>query len=59
MVQTFENVFLRVHGDVLVANVELRGALERLAEVQKRESGRVIELLASSLGTLAFVRDTV
>ncbi|EKM55193.1 uncharacterized protein PHACADRAFT_120318 [Phanerochaete carnosa HHB-10118-sp] len=59
MVQAFENVFLRVHGDVLVANPELHEELERLAEVQKRESERIMELLASSLGTLAFVRDTM
>lgn len=53
------NVFLRVHGDVLVANAELRDALETLQEVQRRESERVMELLASSLGTLSFVKDTV
>ncbi|GJE90786.1 WD40 and Utp21 domain-containing protein [Phanerochaete sordida] len=59
MVQALESVFLRVHGEVLVANAELRAELERLADVQRRESGRVVELLASSLGTLAFVRDVV
>lgn len=58
-VQTFQNVFLRIHGDVLVANAELRGELETLMEVQKKESERVLELLASSLGTLGFVRDVV
>ena len=58
-VQTFENVFLRIHGDVLVENAELRDALELLHEVQTAESERVLELLASSLGTLSFVRDTV
>jgi U3 small nucleolar RNA-associated protein 21 len=55
--QAFQGVFLRVHADVLVANEELRPELERLMEVQKQESERVLELVASSLGTLAFVRD--
>ena len=49
-VQALEAVFLRAHGDVLVANAELRGALERLQAVQRAESARVLELLASSLG---------
>lgn len=58
-VQTFMNVFLRVHGDVLVANAELLHDLETLAEAQRKESERLLELLASSLGTLGFVRDTM
>ncbi len=58
-VQAFQNVFLRLHGDVLVANEELLGALEELRTVQRAESERVLELLASSLGTLGFVRDTL
>lgn len=57
-VQTFQNVFLRIHGDVLIANEELKDDLERLRGVQLSESERVIELLSSSLGTLGFVRDT-
>ncbi|TFK42298.1 Utp21-domain-containing protein [Crucibulum laeve] len=58
-VQAFQNVFLRMHGDVLIANSEVRSDLERLAEVQRKESQRVLELVASSLGTLSFVRDTL
>ncbi|PCH37842.1 Utp21-domain-containing protein [Wolfiporia cocos MD-104 SS10] len=58
-VQTFQNVFLRMHGDVLVENAELRGELETLQEVQRKESEKLLELLASSLGTLSFVRDTL
>lgn len=58
-VQAFQNVFLTIHGDVLAANSEVRNELERLVEVQKKESERVLELLASSLGTLGFVRDVV
>ncbi|OJT09103.1 U3 small nucleolar RNA-associated protein 21 -like protein [Trametes pubescens] len=58
-VQTFMNVFLRMHGDVLAANAELQRALETLAGAQRKESERLLELLASSLGTLGFVRDTM
>jgi U3 small nucleolar RNA-associated protein 21 len=58
-VQTFQNVFLRMHADVLVANAELQSDLESLMDVQRQESERVLELLASSLGTLGFVRDTL
>ncbi|OCH93410.1 Utp21-domain-containing protein [Obba rivulosa] len=58
-VQTFENVFLRMHGDVLAANPELREELESLREAQGTESEKLLELLASSLGTLSFVRDTM
>lgn len=56
-VQTFMNVFLRMHGDVLAANAELQSDLEMLAGTQRKESERLLELLASSLGTLGFVRD--
>ncbi|KAI9057911.1 Utp21-domain-containing protein [Trametes sanguinea] len=56
-VQTFMAVFLRMHGDVLASNAELQQDLEALAEAQRRESERLLELLASSLGTLNFVRD--
>ncbi|EJU00815.1 Utp21-domain-containing protein [Dacryopinax primogenitus] len=55
-VQTFVDVFLRIHGDVLIVNEETMGPLQELAEVQKRESERVLELITSSLGTLSFVR---
>ncbi|KAI0748597.1 Utp21-domain-containing protein [Daedaleopsis nitida] len=58
-VQTFMNVFLRMHGDVFVSNAEVRRDLEMLAQAQRKESERLLELLASSLGTLGFVRDTM
>jgi U3 small nucleolar RNA-associated protein 21 len=58
-VQTLENVFLRMHADIIVANQELQGELQRLMDVQRRESERVLGLIASSLGTLGFVRDTL
>lgn len=56
-VQTLQIVFLRMHGEVLIANPELRPKLEGLMEVQRKESQKVLELIASSLGTLGFVRD--
>jgi U3 small nucleolar RNA-associated protein 21 len=58
-VQTFQNVFLRTHGDVILENPELQEELTKLKEIQGKESGRILELIASSLGTLAFVRDTL
>ncbi|KAI0086197.1 Utp21-domain-containing protein [Irpex rosettiformis] len=59
-VQTFQNVFLRLHGDVLVANAdEVGDELRRLREVQRVESERVLELLAKSLGTLGFVKEVL
>ncbi|KAF5369178.1 hypothetical protein D9615_009977 [Tricholomella constricta] len=58
-VQALQSVFLSVHGDVVVENVELQENLEELLVVQKKESQRVLDLVASSLGTLAFVRDTM
>lgn len=60
-VQAIMTVFLRVHGDVIVANAdgELGAALEELVEVQRSESRRVSELLGRALGTLGFVRDVV
>lgn len=58
-VQTFQNVFLRMHAEVIVENPELQAGLETLMQVQRKESERVLELLASSLGTLSFVRETL
>lgn len=57
--QTFQNVFLRMHADIIIANSEIQVELEALLDVQRRESERVLELIASSLGTLGFVRDTL
>ncbi|KAK2466709.1 hypothetical protein APHAL10511_000967 [Amanita phalloides] len=56
-VQTLQTVFLRMHGDALIENTESGEKLERLAVVQREESQRVLGLVASSLGTLGFVRD--
>ncbi|KAG0705974.1 Utp21 specific WD40 associated putative domain-containing protein [Suillus ampliporus] len=57
-VQTLQNVVLRMHADAIIESEGLRAELEELLKVQKKESGRVLDLLASSLGTLGFVRDT-
>ncbi|KAI5478393.1 WD repeat protein, U3 small nucleolar RNA-associated protein 21 [Pseudohyphozyma bogoriensis] len=57
-VQTFLACFLRIHGDVLVQNTELKGAMEKVAEEQKRESSRLMDLTHYSLGALAFLRST-
>lgn len=56
-VQALQNVVLRLHADVIIENEDLRAELEELLKIQKKESGRVLDLLASSLGTLGFVRD--
>ncbi|KAG6831361.1 hypothetical protein H0H87_005372 [Tephrocybe sp. NHM501043] len=56
-VQALQNVFLKIHGEVVVQNAELQEYLERLLVVQKKESQRVLDLITSSLGTLGFVRD--
>ncbi|KAK0228621.1 Utp21 specific WD40 associated putative domain-containing protein [Armillaria fumosa] len=56
-VQAVQNVFLRIHGDVLIENSELQSDMMELLEVQRKESERVLELIASSLGTLGFVKD--
>ncbi|KAJ6525623.1 Utp21 specific WD40 associated putative domain-containing protein [Mycena capillaripes] len=58
-VQTFQNVFLRMHAEVIVENPELQAGLDTLMQVQRKESERVLELIASSLGTLSFVRETL
>ena len=56
-VQAYLAVFLRVHGDVLVANTELRDALLSLKEEQKREGERVRRLVGYALGTIGFLRN--
>ena len=56
-VQTLLNVFLRIHGEIIIENSELQESLEPMLETQKKESRRILELLTSSLGTLNFVRN--
>lgn len=50
------SVFLRVHGDMLIANAELKEALDALRLEQERESKRLRELVGYALGTLGFLR---
>ncbi|KAH8116880.1 WD40 repeat-like protein [Phellopilus nigrolimitatus] len=58
-VQVLTSAFLRLHGDVFIANPELREALEALQEAQVEESRRVLDAIAASLGALSFVRDVL
>jgi hypothetical protein len=57
-VQTLLAVFLRIHGDVLVANYELRDGLLAVRETQRAEAERLQNLTHYALGTLAFLRST-
>jgi len=58
-VQTYQSVFLKTHGEVLVENAELLETMKELLSVQKVESERVLDLVTSSLGTLDFVREVL
>ncbi|KAI5121673.1 hypothetical protein M0805_002749 [Coniferiporia weirii] len=58
-VQALTAALLRLHGDVFVANPELRESLESLREVQVEESRRVLDVITASLGALNFVRDVL
>ncbi|GAA6043467.1 hypothetical protein JCM8097_000725 [Rhodosporidiobolus ruineniae] len=55
-VQTFLAIFLRVHGDVLIQNIETREMLVAIQKEQKKEAERLIDLTHYNLGTLAFLR---
>jgi U3 small nucleolar RNA-associated protein 21 len=57
-VQALLSVFLTVHADVLIANIELRDSLVTLREEQKKEGKRLAELVGFALGTLGFLRST-
>lgn len=58
-VQSLQNIFLKIHGEALITNHEMQPELQTLMQVQQEESKNVLELLASSLGTLGFVRDVL
>ncbi|KAH8827004.1 Utp21 specific WD40 associated putative domain-containing protein [Flagelloscypha sp. PMI_526] len=58
-VQTLQTLFLRTHADEIIENEELHDSIRMLKEVHEKESRRILELLASSLGTLGFVRQTM
>lgn len=57
-VQTFLSCFLKIHGDVLVGNVELKEEMLKVAAAQKTETARLMDLTHYALGTLAFLRST-
>lgn len=57
-VQAYLAVFLRVHGDVLVANEELLEGLKALRVEQGKEGGRLGKLVGYSLGTMGFLRSS-
>lgn len=56
VVQALLNVCLTIHSDLLMENAELRAALEELLAEQKKESGRLMNLISYSLGTISFLR---
>lgn len=56
-VQTFLACFLRIHGDILVQNTEVREAMMKVAKAQKEGAERLEELTNYSIGTLAFLRN--
>jgi U3 small nucleolar RNA-associated protein 21 len=58
-VQTYLNVFLRMHGEMLVSKPELRNDLDAFLSLQRQESSRLLDSISSCLGTLAFVRDAL
>ncbi|KAJ9111344.1 hypothetical protein QFC19_001112 [Naganishia cerealis] len=56
VVQALLNVCLTIHSDLLMENAELRATLEELLAEQKKESGRLMNLISYSLGTISFLR---
>ncbi|KAJ9115038.1 hypothetical protein QFC22_005366 [Naganishia vaughanmartiniae] len=56
VVQALLNVCLTIHSDLLMENSELRATLEDLLAEQKKESGRLMNLISYSLGTISFLR---
>jgi U3 small nucleolar RNA-associated protein 21 len=50
------SVFLTVHGDVLISNEEVGKQLQELREAQRKESGRLSELVGYAMGTLGFLK---
>ena len=57
-VQALMSVFLAVHGDVLIANAELRDRLAALKDEQRKQSRRLRDLVSYATGTLSFLRST-
>ncbi|KAI5899586.1 Utp21-domain-containing protein [Schizophyllum commune H4-8] len=58
-VQAVMGVVLKIWGESLVGSATPADALAELREVQAKESERVLGLVAASLGTLGFIRETL
>ena len=59
LVQTLISVLLRIHGDVFLENSELTEPLANLRKTQMEESGRLLDVISASMGTLGFIRDVL
>ena len=57
MVQTLLAVFLKLHGESMVENSEMREGLEVLLLVMKSENSRLQFLVMKNLGMLSFIRE--
>ncbi|KAG8856507.1 hypothetical protein FRB91_000733 [Serendipita sp. 411] len=57
MVQTLMAVFLKLHGESLIDNVEMQGNLERLLQASRAENEKIGALINKGLGVLNFIRD--
>ncbi|KIM28873.1 hypothetical protein M408DRAFT_329296 [Serendipita vermifera MAFF 305830] len=57
MVQTLMAVFLRLHGESMVENIEMRQELEELLQLLKSENSRLRSLVMKNLGMLGFIRE--
>ncbi|KAK9464493.1 Utp21 specific WD40 associated putative domain-containing protein [Lipomyces arxii] len=57
LVQAWMSMFLKIHGDVIVANIDtVREALEEWDKVEKKEKERVEELVGYVNGVSSFLR---
>ena len=57
MVQILLAVFLRLHGESMVENMEMREGLEELLLLMKSEKTRLQTLVMKNLGMLSFIRE--
>ncbi|KAF9645309.1 hypothetical protein BDM02DRAFT_3120473 [Thelephora ganbajun] len=57
--RTYQNVFLRIRGEVLVVSPGLLGTVSGSLFVRGVEGERVLDIMASSLGTSDFVREVL
>lgn len=56
-IQAYISVLIAAHGEVMLANEELRESLLALQTTQIAESKRLLDRMAYATGTLAFIRD--